>query len=67
MVDAKFTKHQLMKEQKLLNKKEAAIYLGISVRTVERMIAEGILKKIKIHRSVRVKLDEVMQIVEQGC
>lgn len=51
----------------LISKKKAAELLSSSVRTVERIIASGTIEKIKIRGSVKVKLSQVMKLVESGC
>ncbi|MFC5049551.1 excisionase family DNA-binding protein [Rubritalea spongiae] len=56
-----------MDTRKLITKKEAASILSSSVRTVERIIASGAIEKIKIRGSVKLKLSQVLQIVEKGC
>lgn len=53
--------------KKLITKKQAAELLSSSVRTVERIIASGDIDKIKIRGSVKVKLSQVMQLIESGC
>ena len=54
-------------ENKLISKKEAAKMLSSSERTIDRLISAGKLKKIKVLRSVKVQLKQVLKIVEQGC
>lgn len=56
-----------MKTKELYSKKEAAEYLGASVRTVERMIASGAISKIKLRGLVRIRRSELVNLVESGC
>ena len=59
--------NKVMTDKKLITKKQAAELLSSSVRTIERIIASGVIDKIKIRGSVKVKLRQVMQLVESGC
>ena len=59
--------NKVMTDKKLITKKQAAELLSSSVRTIERIIASGVIDKIKIRGSVKVKLSQVMQLVESGC
>lgn len=45
---------------------EAADALGVSIRTVDRLIATGDLKAVKITRSVRIHGDSLRQLIEHG-
>jgi excisionase family DNA binding protein len=49
-----------------VSKKEAAGLLGLSVRTIERLLASGRLTKIKVLGAVRIRLSELEQIASCG-
>tara|TARA_B100000963_G_C22059055_1_gene422965 strand:- start:276 stop:461 length:186 start_codon:yes stop_codon:yes gene_type:complete len=51
---------------KLLSKKEVSQILSVSVRSVERLIARGILKKIKLGGCVRIRQSELENLIETG-
>lgn len=46
-------------KKKLVNKKEAAEIMSVSVRTVERMLASSELTKVKVRGAVRIRIDEI--------
>jgi len=48
----------------LISKKDAAGLAGVSVRTVERLVSSGELRKKKIRGCVRLFLSEVMSCFE---
>ena len=48
---------------KLLRKREVAELLACSLRTVEREVLSGKLKKVKIRAGVRFRESEVNQII----
>ena len=52
--------------ERLLNKKESAARLGVSVRSVERLLAANALSRIKIGGRVLIRLSELARIMEQG-
>ena len=54
-------------EERMLSKKEASNYLGISTRTLERLIASGALKVVKIARSVKIHPDDLKRIMRNGA
>ena len=51
----------------LMTKKEAAEFLGVSVKTIERLIASGKLQAVKILRSVRIRVSDLKVICELGA
>ena len=51
---------------KLLSKREVAEILSISVRSVERLVARGIIRKIKIGGSIRFRQCEIEKLMEKG-
>lgn len=56
-----------MATQLLITKKEAAELLAISVRHLERLIADGVIKVIRLGRTVRLRLSDIQKLVESGC
>ena len=50
----------------LLSKKEVAETLSVSVRSVERLVARGVLKKIKVGGCVRFRSSELEKLIETG-
>jgi excisionase family DNA binding protein len=51
----------------LVTKKEAARLLACSIRMVERLVASGMLKAVKIRGAVRFRLGDVEQIMLKGA
>lgn len=51
---------------KLVNKKQVAEMLSLSLRSVDRLIAGGFLQRIKVLGSARYRLREVLNIVNGG-
>jgi excisionase family DNA binding protein len=50
----------------LLQVKQVAAMLGVSQRTVWRMIADGQLKAVRVRRCTRLLLAEVMEYMNGG-
>jgi excisionase family DNA binding protein len=61
MVEASIT---AVGPERLLNVKDVAVILGVSVRTVRRMIADGTLPALHIRRSVRIHHDTVARLID---
>ncbi|MDA7896609.1 helix-turn-helix domain-containing protein [Akkermansiaceae bacterium] len=53
-------------KESLITKKEAAGRLAISTRTLDRLVAQGLIEKIFVGSSVRFKEREVAAVVERG-
>jgi excisionase family DNA binding protein len=51
----------------LLTAGEAGAILNVSVRTVRRLIASGVLPVVSIGRSVRVRPRDIDQMIAKGC
>jgi len=53
---------------RLINKADAAQYLGVSVRTLEAWISKGTgtLPYVKIGRMVRYRMDDLAAFIEAG-
>ncbi len=54
------------KAKKVITVRAAANLLGVSVRTVWRMIADGQLHAIRVRRCTRLALAEVLRYLDQG-
>lgn len=50
----------------LLRKKDVAGILAVSTRTVDRMVAEGALRKIYVGGRVRFYAREIREFIEQS-
>jgi excisionase family DNA binding protein len=53
-----------MPDQLLITKGEAAERLGVSVRTVERLVATGRLPQVHVERSARFRVKDLESYVE---
>jgi excisionase family DNA binding protein len=51
---------------RLVNKREVAERLGLSLRTVDRLMAKGVLRRVKILGAVRFRLSDVVTIMDGG-
>ena len=51
-------------EKQLVSKKEAAEILGVSTRTIDRMLLNGEVTKVKVRGSVRIRLYELKAYLE---
>ncbi len=54
----------MMSAERLLSKKEVAQMFSVSVRTVERMMKFGTLKRVPVRGCVRFKLRDVQRVME---
>lgn len=52
-----------IQKEKLLTVKETALYLSLSDQTVRRWINEGKLNAVKIGKEFRIKLSEIIELV----
>ena len=52
--------------QRLITKQMTAQRLSISTRTVDRMVADGLLEKVYLRGSVRFREYDIVQIIEHG-
>jgi excisionase family DNA binding protein len=55
------------KEDQLVSKREVAQRLALSVRTVDRLTAKGVLRRVKVLGAVRFRLSDVLTIVNGGA
>lgn len=51
---------------KLLRPRDVAELLGVSTRTVQRLLRRGVLVEVRIGRATRVKADSVQAFVDAG-
>ncbi|QYY36463.1 helix-turn-helix domain-containing protein [Ruficoccus sp. ZRK36] len=54
------------KPHKLANKNEAAGLLEVSVSTINRMLRDGMLRKVKVRGCVRIPLEDIERILKGG-
>ena len=52
--------------ERLVSKKQVAERLALSVRTVDRLMAKGVLRRVKVLGAVRFRLSEVLAIINEG-
>jgi len=52
-----------IQKEKLLTVKETALYLSLSDQTIRRWINEGKLNAVKIGKEFRIKLSEIIDLV----
>ncbi len=52
---------------RLLRVPEVAAILGVSERQVRRLAVAGVITRVKLGRSTRVRLSDVRRIVEHGA
>ena len=50
----------------LVTKREVAERLALSIRTIDRLTAKGVLRKIKVLGAVRFRLSDVQMLVNGG-
>jgi len=53
-------------EDRLLTKKDAAHRLSVSVRTLDRMIEQGLLDKVFLGASPRIRKSDIDSIIKRG-
>lgn len=53
-------------QPELVNKRQASKILGISTRSVDRIVCRGKLAKIKILGAVRFRLSDVLKLAGEG-
>ncbi|WPJ97641.1 helix-turn-helix domain-containing protein [Coraliomargarita algicola] len=52
-----------MKTDILLTKKQASERLGVSERTIDRMIVNGELQRVRVRGCVRIRKSEIVQLI----
>lgn len=53
--------------EQLVSKREVAQRLAMSVRSVDRLSAKGVLQRVKVLGAVRFRLSEVLSIMSGGA
>jgi len=53
-------------EPLLLRKREVVQLLGISSRSLDRLLASGRLPRVRISGSVRIRVEDVRELVERS-
>ena len=51
---------------RLVKKSVAAIKLGVSLRTIDRLIQKGILEKVFVGSAPRIRLSQLERLIERG-
>ena len=51
---------------RLVKKSAAALKLGVSVRTIDRLILKGVLEKVFVGSAPRIRLSQLDRLVEHG-
>ena len=57
---------QSSKPVRLLTPQETAAFLSVSVRTVQRLVFAGDLRAVRISKSMRFRIDELLQFVDRN-
>ena len=57
---------QSFKPVRLLTPQETAAFLSVSVRTVQRLVFAGDLRAVRISKSMRFRMDELLQFVDRN-
>ena len=57
---------QTPKPIRLLTPKEAAAFLSVSVRTIQRLVAAGDLRAVRISKSMRFRMDDLLCFIERS-
>ena len=52
---------------RLLSPHQAAELLGVSVRTMYRLVTTGDLPKVKLRKSARFRLSDVQALIQRGA
>jgi excisionase family DNA binding protein len=51
---------------RLLTPKEAALFLGISKRTLDRLVEQGVVAVVRLGGSRRFTMDDLLSAIEQN-
>ena len=57
---------QTPKPIRLLTPKEAAAFLSVSVRTIQRLVATGDLRAVRISKSMRFQINDLLCFIERS-
>ncbi|MBK8267552.1 MAG: helix-turn-helix domain-containing protein [Planctomycetes bacterium] len=50
----------------LVNSREAARLLSLSTRTINSLQSRGVLRPVKIGRSTRFRIEDILRIAQEG-
>ena len=51
---------------RLLTPKEAAEFLSVSIRTIQRLVIAGDLRAVRISKSMRFRMDDLLHFVDRN-
>ena len=54
------------KPVRLLTPQETAAFLSVSVRTVQRLVSAGDLHAVRISKSMRFRLDDLLHFIDRN-
>ena len=54
------------KPVRLLSPQETAAFLNVSVRTVQRLVSAGDLHAIRISKSMRFRMDDLLNFIDRN-
>jgi len=57
---------QTPKPTRLLTPKEAAEFLSVSIRTIQRLVVAGDLRAVRISKSMRFQMGDLLCFIEQS-
>jgi len=59
--------YQAEPQDRLLKKKDVVNQLSLSLRSVDRLVMSGKLKRVKVMGAVRYRESDVQALIERGC
>ena len=54
------------KSIRLLTPKEAAEFLSVSIRTIQRLVSTADLRAVRISKSMRFRMDDLLHFVDRN-
>ena len=51
---------------RLLTPKEASEFLSVSIRTIQRLVVAGDLRAVRISKSMRFRMDDLLHFVDRN-
>ena len=60
------TSYEEARKRRLLSVCECAAQLGVSTRTVRRLVSKGTLLSVRLGRSIRIPITSVEALIERG-
>ena len=61
-----FDQSQSSKPVRLLTPQETAAFLSVSVRTVQRLVSAGDLRAVRISKSMRFRMDDLLHFLDRN-